>query len=196
MAGPTVSITASGNTSCYAGCDGFAASLAAGGTSPYTYTWDDPLGQSTSIATNLCAGTYIIEIKDSNSCVASAPITISQPDSLIYNPGYSDPICFNDCNGSVGVSVAGGTAPYSYLWNDPGSQTTATALNLCSGVYNSVITDNNGCFVFASITLTDPPPMTSSVAVTNESCLNLCDGSATASATNGTLPLTYLWDDP
>jgi gliding motility-associated-like protein len=46
-----------------------------GGTSPYSYTWDN--GEITEDLTGLLAGTYIITVSDNNSCTATETITVS-----------------------------------------------------------------------------------------------------------------------
>ena len=51
---------------------------------------------------------------------------------------------FINCNGTAIANPAGGTPPYSYLWNDPQSQTTQMADNLCAGEYCVLITDGLG----------------------------------------------------
>jgi gliding motility-associated-like protein len=53
--------------------------------------------------------------------------------------------CNYTCDGSSTVSATGGTQPYSYIWNDPASQSSTTASGLCTGISAVTITDNNGC---------------------------------------------------
>src|SRR5690606_16482361 len=48
------------------------------------------------------------------------------------------------CNGTAVANPSGGTPPYSYLWNDPQSQTTQEADQLCAGHYCVLITDALG----------------------------------------------------
>ncbi len=45
------------------------------------------------------------------------------------------------CTGTATVTVSGGTEPYTYLWDDPSKQTTATATGLCAGTYTVIVTD-------------------------------------------------------
>ena len=52
-------------------------------------------------------------------------------------------VALND--GTASVVISGGTVPYTYLWDDGGAQTTATATGLTAGNYNCVVTDGNGC---------------------------------------------------
>jgi hypothetical protein len=47
----------------------------------------------------------------------------------------------------------GGTAPFSFLWDDPAMQTTPLASNLCPGTYHVTVTDINACQVDTSIVI-------------------------------------------
>ncbi|MBL4657684.1 MAG: SprB repeat-containing protein, partial [Flavobacteriales bacterium] len=194
--GPSVTITSSVDVSCYSGSDGQAVALASGGSPPYSYSWDDPLNQVTAAAASLPAGVHTITIVDTSGCIASTTVTITEPPLIVYNPASLDPACFGDCNGTVGVTVSGGTPPFQYLWNDGLAQTTATAVGLCSGAYIVIITDANSCSDVANVSIADPLPITSSVTFVDESCFGACDGSVTVNPNNGTGAYTYLWDDP
>lgn len=57
-------------------CIGEATSFVNGGTKPYIYGWNDPLKQTSNKASNLCAGNYLLNITDSNSCTFDTQITI------------------------------------------------------------------------------------------------------------------------
>ena len=47
--------------------------------------------------------------------------------------------------GQATVTVNGGIPPFQYNWNDPMSQTTATAMNLLQGSYTVTVIDSLGC---------------------------------------------------
>ncbi|HIA37094.1 MAG TPA: T9SS type A sorting domain-containing protein, partial [Flavobacteriales bacterium] len=49
------------------------------------------------------------------------------------------------CDGQAIANVTGGTSPFAYLWDDNNVQTTQTAVGLCMGTYNVIVTDGNGC---------------------------------------------------
>ena len=49
------------------------------------------------------------------------------------------------------VVVNGGLPPYTFRWNDPLSQTTSKAVNLCAGIYSVIVTDANGCEITGSV---------------------------------------------
>jgi len=84
--GVTTGVFASGASGI---CDGEATILVNGGTPPYTYLWNDPLGQTTQTATGLCQGNYTCTVSDGGTCSTIVPVTISGPvgllESLIEN---------------------------------------------------------------------------------------------------------------
>jgi len=63
------------------------------------------------------------------------------------------------------ATVTGGTAPYpyTYIWDDPGTQSTDTATGLCAGTYNVIVNviviDAAGDSVNATVTLSTLPGM-------------------------------------
>lgn len=56
-------------------------------------------------------------------------------------------------SGSATAAVTGGVSPYTYQWNDPAQQTTATASGLSAGLYIVTVTDANGCRSISSATV-------------------------------------------
>lgn len=102
-------------------------------------------------------------------------------------------------NGTATAAPSGGIVPYSYLWNTSPTQNTATATGLIPGVYTVTVTDAVGCSATGSGNVGfDPganPPVASISSVTNATCAGMNDGSASASATGGTMPYAYIWSD-
>ena len=195
----TASVTASTNETCNEANDGTATVTAKGGTTPYTYLWDDAAAQTSAKATGLSAGEYTVTVTDDNGCfVTTEAVTISQPDALTASVTASTNETCNEANdGTVTVTAKGGTTPYTYLWDDAAAQTSAKATGLSAGEYTVTVTDDNGCFVTTeAVTISQPDALTASVtASTNETCNEANDGTATVTAKGGTTPYTYLWDD-
>jgi hypothetical protein len=54
-------------------------------------------------------------------------------------------------DGTATAVVNGGTAPYSYLWNDSNLQPESMAVYLNSGWYTVVVTDANNCQISDSV---------------------------------------------
>ena len=191
--------TTSTNVSCFGGANGSATVTAAGGTSPYSYLWNDPApAQTTPTATALTSGTWTVTITDANSCTTSANAIITQPSALTSAiSAQANVSCFGGANGSATVTASGGTSPYSYLWNDPApAQTTPTATALTAGTYGVTVTDFNSCTSTTSVVITQPAVLTATTTVTNVSCNGGANGTATITATGGTSPYNYLWNDP
>ncbi len=190
----TAIISSFTDVSCNGLCDGDATVSIGGGVPPYTYLWDDSGAQTTTTATNLCAGIYNVAVTDSNNCVVSTSVTISEPAVLSNFLTFTNIVCFGDCNGSVTANVSGGTLPYSYQWDDPLLTIDSTVNNLCSGTYNVTITDFNACTLTESVTLADPNQMTISLdSIVSASC-GQPDGSIYITIINGNAPFTYSWN--
>ena len=75
------------------------------------------------------------------------------------NNGICDTPATSTCNGSATVTITQGSGNYSYLWNDPQAQTTATANNLCAGNYCVTVTDlDTNCTQQFCVTVSDNIP--------------------------------------
>lgn len=150
-------------------------------------------GANTNILVVTQAGTYYYTATDNASCAIElcCPVTVT-----ISNPLPSISIVtVPDCglsNGALTATVTGGTSPYTYLWSTIPVQTLANATGLSAGNYTVTITDDTGCTNSASITLSNPSGPSVTCSSTSAAC-NQNNGSATATATGGVGPYTYLW---
>ncbi|NVK28166.1 MAG: gliding motility-associated C-terminal domain-containing protein [Flavobacteriia bacterium] len=189
------SATAYATTSCYGGADGEAYVTVTNGVAPFTYLWSD--GQTTDTATGLAAGNHTVVVTDALGCEATTNVTIqSPPQDIILTPTViSDVSCLGGADGSANVFAQGGTSPYSYLWSD--GQTTATASNLAAGLHSVVVTDAQGCMDTTQVTITEPASSVDASAsvLFPVNCFGGSDGYATATATGGTPPYSYTWND-
>lgn len=179
--------------------DGTAQILSAGGGTPnYTFHWNDPQGQSGPLITNLSPGSYTVTATDAAGCTATATIAIAAGPPLGVSVSSTDETCFHAANGTAGVTqVVGGVPGYSYKWNDPQSQTGSAAILLPAGNFTVTVTDSQGCFGTAEVTIQSGPPLKVSVQSIAETCLGGNNGSAQVTSVNGGLPAyTYQWDDP
>jgi gliding motility-associated-like protein len=191
------------DVSCHEGTDGIAIAEGSGGTAPYIFVWDGNAGnQINDTAFNLGAGTYSVTLTDTNNCDTTLSVTINEPtlleDSVYISLRYNGSAikCFGDSNGAATAVGYGGTAPYSYLWdNKTGNQTTATATNLGEGVYNVQITDTNGCTRLGVISVASPERMAFKInGISNISCFGGNDGVVSLGGIGGTRPFRYRKD--
>jgi gliding motility-associated-like protein len=95
-------------------------------------------------------GSYCIVLRDGNDCVAGGfCFDITEPEPL-FVAGTSTESCGND--GTINLTVSGGTSPYNFEWADSES-TTEDRIGLIPGTFMPTITDDNGCFITTQITV-------------------------------------------
>jgi gliding motility-associated-like protein len=189
---PTVlSVNAlSTNVTCFNACDGTGSAGASGGFPPYQYAWSNSMtGPNIS---GICAGSYTVTATDALGCSATASITITQPPALdVQATNISTANCGQN-DGSVTISIAGGTPNYSIQWSTGGTGLTENFLP--PGQVCVTVTDANGCDTIVCFTVPNTPGATASiVSFNNVSCFSACDGDATATGVGGTLPYGYSW---
>ena len=106
----------------------------------------------------------------------------------------SSPANCNTSNGTADVSVISGTGPYTYLWSSGG--TTPSENGLAAGTYTVSVSGADGCVSTATSTVAvGSAPGNITMNGTNVSCFGGNNGSATANASGGTPPYTYLWSN-
>lgn len=186
--------TSSSNPAACSFSNGDATFTPIGGTSPYTYQWNDINIQTTAQAYNLSTGTYMCVIRDTNNCTITGTVIVGK----ILGPGIDSVTSTNVlCNGgntgtaTVFTTPALGTTPFTYSWN-PTAQTTATATGLSQGSYNVLVTDANGCTTNGNVIVNQPSPI---VLIMNTPT-TICYGDSIqmyAQATGGTPNYTYTW---
>lgn len=170
-----------------AGSTGNATPVPGGGTPPYVYTWSNGTGPP---FTN---GNYVGTVTDNLGCVESYPFTVTSPNNITVVPNQTNLTCYNNNSGTASVVANGGTPPYTYAWTG-GVSTTSTASNLAAGNYTITTSDDNGCSVTSSVTITQPTQVNVSiVTTTNATCSGICNGMATVAANGGSPGYNYLW---
>ncbi len=135
------------NVLCNGGNTGSIDLTVSGGSSPYTYSWTG--GATTQDRSGLTAGTYTVTVTDANSCTKTLSVTITQPAALVLNSTIVNPSNCFVADGSIDLSVSGGTLAYTYDWSNDGPDTPDNdpqdLLNLVEGAYTVTVTDANGC---------------------------------------------------
>ena len=181
------------NISCYGGSDGSIDLTVSGGTAPYLYIWSN--GDETQDISNLVAGNYLVDVIDSNGCSSSTEIQINEPSEILAEVSVINISCSGSNDGSIDISVSGGTAPYTYLWSN--GENTEDLSNLSGNQFLSVeITDSNNCVLFISdIYISEPEPMTISENHTMVSCYGESDAAIDISVSGGSGEYTYNWSN-
>jgi hypothetical protein len=187
----TASITGTTHVTIFGQSTGSATVTPANGTAAYTFAWSD--GQTVATAIGLAAGTYTVTVTDNCSATATASVTITQPPSISASiTASTNIVCRGATTGAATVTAIGGTNTYTYVWTN--AQTAATATGLAAGSYTVTVTDGNGASTTATVAITQPDALASSITGTTHVRINgLSTGSATVGASNGTSPYTYAW---
>ncbi|MBK8365753.1 MAG: gliding motility-associated C-terminal domain-containing protein [Bacteroidetes bacterium] len=191
LPGPVVSLSTVSDVSCNGGTNGSATVQVTGGSAPLTYSWSPSGGTATS-ASSLSAGNYTVLVTDVNGCTSTTPVVIAEPALLTTTLTASiDLSCFGSNDGSIAVSVNGGTPGYNYVWT-PIAPNSTTISNLSAGNYSVVVTDLNGCTSTFATTINEPTQLSANIISTPATC-GAINGSAIANASGGAGTYTYLW---
>lgn len=182
------------NINCYGANTGSITITPSGGTPAYTYTWT-PGSVSGNTPTGLTAGQYNVTITDSKNCKRVDSVVLTQPaTALTVTTSHTDVTCYNANNGSVTITISGGTAPYTYQGN-PIPAGTTTLTNLPPATYSGTVTDANGCTANVSETIIQPQPQSLTTSSTNNTCNGGNSGTASANFVNATGTVTYNWSN-
>ncbi len=111
------------------------------------------------------------------------------------NLSKKDVSCKGYCDGTASVEVSGGTAPYTYKWNDASGSTSSSIDELCAGTYCVTVTDQQGCTASGCIVVAEPPAIVIIQQCVHNHCAGQCIGAIPTQVSGGTPPYTFLWSD-
>ena len=132
-----------------------------GGTPPYTYTYawdfdsngtiDSTLENPTFVYNNSSSNTATLTVTDSMGLTNTFSVPIVYPSEVIVNANVQGLTCIPGSTASIDLTISGGTAPYTVLWNT--GATSQDLSNLGIGTYSATITDALGCIKNYSTTI-------------------------------------------
>jgi len=183
------------DASCFGAADGEISISVSGGNGTFTYNWSN--GATTEDLAGIPAGSYTGTITDGLGCsLVAGPLLIEEPTQItVALDGTIDVSCFEGTNGSISISVNGGTAPYSFSWSN--GENTEDLTDLGAGSYVGTITDYNGCSVVSNaIDIAEPTAIAPVVDdVENVSCFGGANGVISISVSGGTAPYSFEWSN-
>ncbi len=145
----TASVSSQSEISCYGAADGLVTFTASGGAAPYEYSLNGGAFQTSASFSGLDANTYTVTVRDINFCTDEVSVTLSNPAVLTLDFSKTDASCPAVADGSITLSIAGGTQPYNVYWAD--GTITLKREDLLAGPYRVGVTDHNGCMAAADI---------------------------------------------
>lgn len=185
------------NVSCFGGSNAEINIDVWGGTPYYTYAWST--NASTQDVSNLTAGTYSLTITDTKGCTINKTFAVTEPQVIGGIASTTSVLCNGGASGSASYSVTGGTAPFSYSWQNTKtlfSANTSTLNNVIADNYNLTITDANSCTKKVTMIITEPSALAVSVNSYHDvSCNGGNDGAIDILVGGGSVPYTYSWQN-
>ena len=201
------SITASfilSDLSCNSAGDGAIDATIGGGTPAYTFSWSGDNGYSNTVdedISGLDAANYTLTVTDALGCIQAFPAQpITEPAPLTATFVKTDVTCFGADDGTINVTAAGGTMPYSYSWSGPGtfSSTAEDISGLEPGAYSLDLSDDNGCFIAYpdAVTIIEPSDISVAATTTDITCNGAGDGTISIVTSGGTPAYSFAWTGP
>ena len=177
------------------------------GEGPYEYFWTGPNGFSSSNQDIefLYSGDYFLQVTNTeNFCVFNDIISVVEPEVLTIFGSTTDysgfgVTCFGATDGSIDMTVIGGTEPYNIVWDD--GFITEDVDNLGVGTYAVEVIDSNGCSVNTTFIITEPPNSLSISELHSDyggfgvSCSGGTDGFIDITVNGGVSPYQYEWSN-
>lgn len=178
-------------------CNGAIQIDVTGGLLPYTFDWGT--GDTTAFVDGLCAGEYTITVNDAQGCtrrdtieIEALPFLDVQLSAFEYAGGFNIS-CFGESDGQITAVISGGSGNYTIEWDDPANSDGLVLDNVPAGTYTITVTDEEGCIVEQSITLSQPDDLVlAEVSVVPVICSGNT-GEGEVSVTGGTPNYTITW---
>ncbi len=168
-----------------------------GGLEPYTFTWSHDASIDGSMAAGLDIGDYVITVEDSIGSSATTEISLSVlSDMEVVNTATVEPLCFEGCDGSIELTISGGSGNYNVVWDN--GQSGAAISNLCAGTYTAYIEDqlNSACFLEHVVVINQPSEIEIQTSNTSSpSCVGGSDGTLTLTVSGGNESFEITWPD-
>lgn len=158
-----------------------------------TSTLEDP------VKVYAAAGQYQVCLIVANACGADttcSTVTVTSGALSVAVVQITPSTCNNGSNGGVDIVVAGGTAPYSYLWSS--GQTTEDLADVAPGSYTLTVTDAQGATQVVSATIGYTNLVNIDQVLSSQpSCFGSANGTIALNTSSSSGQLTFTWShDP
>ena len=138
---------------CNGDADGTILLAASNGVEPFEYSINGGADFfSSGYFPGLSGGTYHVIIRDGNGITWEDFVSLHEPDALLLSANINNALCnLSTDDGSIDVTVTGGTSPYNFLWSN--GFTGNNPADLYPGDYTLSLMDANGCLEEETYTL-------------------------------------------
>lgn len=164
-----------------------------GGSAPYTYKWSN--GSTSAKLSNLSAGNYSLTVTDALGCAVEKQFSLGTTSALeIELLGQSNATCAGSNSGSIRLSVKGTSGKFTPKWlDDPSAGLNRE--NLSAGTYQLSVSDESGCTVNKSFTITEAQLLQARIetALDVDCSIGSITGLAWVSIQGGIQPYKITW---
>ena len=181
--------------SCFGANDGSIELNFVGGVGNVNVQWTDDSTAGVN-RNNLSPGVYSVLITDESSCTIERDFTIIEPQEIEITGIITNAIdCIEPNSGSIDLQVAGGTAPYTFLWSN--GSTTEDLTNVPANNYLVTVTDSNGCISEKEFEITRQDDLQ---IILDTELFAICDTrevfqKSSVSVSGGVAPYTIAWSN-
>ena len=185
----------SSNVSCNGGSNGSINLTPSGGTSPYTYYWND--GYTSQNRSNLSASTYTVTVTDANSCATTGSQTITEPPVLAVGQINGEEDVCSESEQTYYISSVPYAENYTWQYNDNGNpNSTGTSVTFSPSSSGTLkVRANNSCgssdWSELDIDVNYPPIQPSAISGATTPCQNTSGHSYWVSHVSG---VSYNWN--
>ncbi|MEM1319890.1 MAG: gliding motility-associated C-terminal domain-containing protein [Bacteroidota bacterium] len=181
------------DVSCFGEGDGTATPFVTGGVGNYSFLWNDPQGQSDSVAVGLVPGNYTVLVTDGNGCTETGTTSITEPPELAISVvEIIDVLCFGEGSGQITVEGFGGNPDYEYSIDGVNYQSSPIFPDLPAGNYTLLIRDQLGCVDEVDASINQPAQLIVDAGVDREVELGFTVRLNAITLPVGR-PVSYLW---
>ena len=200
-----INFTGKTNVSCYGGSNGAVTASPSGGTPGYTYLWASG-GAVTAGRSGLSVGTYTVTVRDTNSCITTSSVIITQSGAIALSSTLSPS---SICSGTLfSYTPTSDTAGASFAWTRAVIAGISNAASSDSGnpnetLINATASSVNVTYVYtvSANGCTNPIPYNVVVAVNPTPSLSstlsppsICSGTNFSySPSSGTAGASFAW---
>ena len=181
------------NPTCFGLNNGSISATPSGGTAPYTYNWSP--GGAGANPNNLSPGTYMVTVTSNQGCTEVASVTLTEPPQLTASATSPGAIDCDMPNGTIDLTVGGGTPNYTYTWSNGSSAQDPNVT--AGGTYTVTVRDARNCTATASVAvvanLTQPTAVISPPGALN---CNVTSLQLNATGSSQGAEYQYQWSGP
>ena len=181
-------------TSCPTVSNGTVTVGAITGTAPYQYSIDGGALQASNIFTGLASGAHIVGFTDAVGCSGTTTVTVATGAVITGSGTSTGTSCPTVSDGTITVTPATGTAPYSYSIDGLPSQASNIFTNVAAGTHIMTFTDVLGCTGTTQVTVNQGVSLIASTITTGTSCPTVNNGTMNVIPSTGIAPYSYSID--